>query len=361
MNIGENIYELRKANKLTQEQLAEKLGVSEQAVSKWENGICSPDVSLFPRMAELFCVSIDRIFGFYRYSYEDEVKKIIKSADDSMDTYKEIEIISEGLKRYPNSPELKLYLAFSLSMVNRISRDENEKKSAVKKAIGLCNEVIDNCNDIKQTDRALDMLQMIYTETGEYDKALEAIERLSADSYNCIIVGRVNLLYYKGEYDRQHKVGQKDIFKCWMAMGRMLDSLGSSFMAKGEYQRAAEYIRTHLKLLSMFDEGCPDFYATHKIWAQEKEAKCYMRIGDKSKCLEALKKVVMLADDVRKVASSESFEISKRNPAYFSELLDDNGFEEEYMSDVFTDKLLAQYDGFFGDDEAYTVFKSTLA
>ena len=359
MNIGENIYELRKANKLTQEQLAAKLNVSEQAVSKWENGICAPDVSLFPRMAELFNVSIDRIFGFYRYSYEDDVKKIVKSADDSMDTYKEIEIISEGLQRYPNSPDLKLYLAFSLSMVNRISKDVGEKKDAVKKAIVLCNEVIDNCNDIKHIDRALDMLQMIYTETGEYDKALEVIGKLSSDSYNHIIVGRVDLLYNKGEYDKQLKEGQTNLFKCWMAMGRVLDSLSSSFMIKGEYQKATEYIRAHLKLLSVFDEGCPDFYATHKIWAQEKEAKCYMRIGDKMKCLEALKKVMRLTDDVRNVSKSPSFEISKRNPTYFSELIDSNALEE-YMSDVFADKLLAQYDGFFGEDREYADFKNTV-
>ena len=39
MSIGTNIYTLRKAKKLTQGQLAEKIGVSEQAVSKWENGL----------------------------------------------------------------------------------------------------------------------------------------------------------------------------------------------------------------------------------------------------------------------------------------------------------------------------------
>ena len=47
MNIGINIYTLRKEKKITQAQLAEKLGVSEQAISKWENNQCAPDVSLF--------------------------------------------------------------------------------------------------------------------------------------------------------------------------------------------------------------------------------------------------------------------------------------------------------------------------
>lgn len=54
MNIGTNIYTLRKEKKITQAQLAEKLGVSEQAISKWENDQCAPDVSLFPIIAEFF-------------------------------------------------------------------------------------------------------------------------------------------------------------------------------------------------------------------------------------------------------------------------------------------------------------------
>ena len=59
MNIGTNIYTLRKEKKITQAQLAEKLGVSEQAVSKWENDQCSPDVSLFPIIADYFGVSME--------------------------------------------------------------------------------------------------------------------------------------------------------------------------------------------------------------------------------------------------------------------------------------------------------------
>ena len=79
MSIAENIYTLRKEKKLTQGQLAEKLGVSEQAVSKWEKGQCAPDVSLFPLLAEIFGVSIDRIFGYHIQSYADEGERVTKS------------------------------------------------------------------------------------------------------------------------------------------------------------------------------------------------------------------------------------------------------------------------------------------
>lgn len=197
MNIGTNIYILRKEKKITQAQLAEKLGVSEQAISKWENDQCAPDVNLFPVIADYFDVSIDRLFGYHINSYAEEVKSIIKAADDSMDTYKEIEIISEGLKRYPNSPDLKIYLAFSLSMVNRISENESERNEAIQKAIQLCMEVVDSCGDNKLVDRALNMLSRIYNEIGNYKKAEECINKISADSYDCRITGKIRMLPIK--------------------------------------------------------------------------------------------------------------------------------------------------------------------
>ena len=63
MNLNERIYELRREREWTQEQLAQKLGVSYQAVSKWENAQACPDISLLPAIADLFEVSIDSLFG----------------------------------------------------------------------------------------------------------------------------------------------------------------------------------------------------------------------------------------------------------------------------------------------------------
>ena len=63
MNLNERIYELRREREWTQEQLAQKLGVSYQAVSKWENAQACPDIALLPAIADLFEVSIDSLFG----------------------------------------------------------------------------------------------------------------------------------------------------------------------------------------------------------------------------------------------------------------------------------------------------------
>lgn len=62
MSLGKNIAALRKEQGLTQAQLGERLGVSNQAVSKWEKGMNLPDVMLLPQIAKAFGVTIDRLF-----------------------------------------------------------------------------------------------------------------------------------------------------------------------------------------------------------------------------------------------------------------------------------------------------------
>ena len=61
--LGENIARLRKERGLTQEDLAKELNISYQAVSKWENGVSSPDISNIMQLARFFGVSIDMLFG----------------------------------------------------------------------------------------------------------------------------------------------------------------------------------------------------------------------------------------------------------------------------------------------------------
>ena len=63
INIGERIAYYRRLNAMTQEELAQKLNISTQAVSKWEQKITSPDIMLLPELASIFNISIDELFG----------------------------------------------------------------------------------------------------------------------------------------------------------------------------------------------------------------------------------------------------------------------------------------------------------
>ncbi|HBA37778.1 MAG TPA: hypothetical protein DCY94_03560, partial [Firmicutes bacterium] len=73
--IGRFISEKRKEKKLTQEQLAEKLGVSINAVSKWERGLCLMDMSLLKPLSEILDVNINEILSGEKIDDKDIKKK----------------------------------------------------------------------------------------------------------------------------------------------------------------------------------------------------------------------------------------------------------------------------------------------
>jgi len=61
--ISERLAELRRENKMTQDEVAKKLDITPQAVSKWEHGTAFPDITILPKVAEVYGVSIDELFG----------------------------------------------------------------------------------------------------------------------------------------------------------------------------------------------------------------------------------------------------------------------------------------------------------
>ena len=74
-NIGKLIAEVRKEKKFTQEELAEKLGITKNAVSKWERGLCLMDMSLLNPLSEILGVSINEILAGEKIEEKDIEKK----------------------------------------------------------------------------------------------------------------------------------------------------------------------------------------------------------------------------------------------------------------------------------------------
>ena len=73
LSIGKVIRRLRSEHSVTQEELAEYLGISYQAVSKWETGTTMPDITLLPKLAAFFGARIDELFSV---DHEDELERI---------------------------------------------------------------------------------------------------------------------------------------------------------------------------------------------------------------------------------------------------------------------------------------------
>lgn len=76
-NIGENIKKLRNEKQITQEQLADYLSISYQAISKWENNVTTPDIFLLPKISEYFEVPIDELFKVDMKGYKNKAERLL--------------------------------------------------------------------------------------------------------------------------------------------------------------------------------------------------------------------------------------------------------------------------------------------
>ena len=104
LNFAENLKKLRKDKEITQEKLAEVLGVTSQSVSRWELNICYPDLELLPIIANYFGVTIDSLLSNDACSKEldfEKFKNKISEMDD--DTADKINFINEYCRKYPRN------------------------------------------------------------------------------------------------------------------------------------------------------------------------------------------------------------------------------------------------------------------
>ena len=149
MNLGNNISERRKSMGLTQEELAAKLGVSPQAVSKWENNLSCPDISLLPDISKLFNISVDELLGVAGTNEKTESVK-----EEPRSTYEppvyngkkatKLLIISERNGKITNIKFPLTIVRFGLNIGGIFGGPTQEQANAIEEAIktGLAGEVI---------------------------------------------------------------------------------------------------------------------------------------------------------------------------------------------------------------------------
>ena len=106
--MGQIIRRLRRERGFTQEELAEHIGVTFQAVSKWENDTGMPDISQIVPLASVFEVSTDVLFGLAVTTEDEEAWEFVENAEKlkeyrNLDSYlAAYDTLIEGLKKYPN-------------------------------------------------------------------------------------------------------------------------------------------------------------------------------------------------------------------------------------------------------------------
>lgn len=139
-NIGENLKKLRLSKGLTQEQLAEVFCVSPQAISRWENNISYPDITMLPGIAVFYETTIDSVIGMDDIRKSENINKIHGEvyklvANNQVDDA--IELIKEGLKLCPNNSGLLLSLAENFAYKSNDIAMINEGISLLERALRL--------------------------------------------------------------------------------------------------------------------------------------------------------------------------------------------------------------------------------
>ena len=121
MKMGEKIQALRKGKHISQETLAEYLGVSFQAVSKWENSVSMPDVALIPAIAEFFGTSTDELFDFNALETEKRVMDLCHRSQElrHSDPAAAEAVLREGLRRYPGNEIILNNLLYTIRAPER--------------------------------------------------------------------------------------------------------------------------------------------------------------------------------------------------------------------------------------------------
>ncbi len=146
LSLGLKIKQLRKERKLTQEMLAGALGVTPQAVSKWEMNLTYPDITLIPVIANYFEVSLDTLFDFDPSKKKEKIKAIIAEANELLfdNTKACIEKIKLALVEYPENEKLLDYLleCYEYDLRSHGCRDGIESMLDISQK--LINESIDH-------------------------------------------------------------------------------------------------------------------------------------------------------------------------------------------------------------------------
>ena len=206
LQLGTNIRNLRRRDRRTQEALAEALGVTAQAVSRWESGGSYPDMNLIPSIANYFGISIDELFG-YTNQREQKIEDLVtliqemnrrnNGVDHNINEC--IAIARDALVEFPGNDKLMLSLASVLCKAGYVRYGEchliDEEGYSIydtethktyaewREAVPLYEKALQTLPLGKLRDRATDELSQLYLNLGEHEKVM-ALAESAPDLWN---------------------------------------------------------------------------------------------------------------------------------------------------------------------------------
>lgn len=192
LSLSANISKLRKEHAMTQEQLAEALGVTFASVSKWERGVATPELNLIAEMADLFEVSIDALIGYqFRNNNRETVITRLKQYSHDRDTEDVFSDVEKALQCYPNCFDVVYYSA----RIYRLRGLTQKNAAYSKKALSLCERaciLIGQNNDPEISDVSVRReMAEIHFALGEYDKGIALLKENNPCRLNHSSIGMV--------------------------------------------------------------------------------------------------------------------------------------------------------------------------
>ncbi len=241
IRVAENVKRLRKERGMTQEQLAEALGVTVGAVHKWESKQSMPEIRLLVEMAELFQVSVDVLLG---YSWQkDSVEQIL----EKMQAYAGDRNLEEGLpyaermlKRYPNNFRI-VYMA-AASYYLAITADSSYARRAIvlmQDAIRLIGQNTDE--RISQASLENDMA-MCHIFLGEIEKAVKIFQKHNNAGQNEHWIGQ-SLARLEGREQEALEHLSAALGLCYSHLFAITEGYCSVFERQGAYDSIFQLVR----------------------------------------------------------------------------------------------------------------------
>ena len=207
LNLGSKIKELRQKKSITQETLASALGVTSQAVSRWESFGSYPDMELIPSIANYFQITIDELFGYQNNrdqiinSIINKVKSYnIKSRIDTSWIDECINILNEGLIEFPKNDLLLIELAevlkeagyrkfkehsyYDKDNYRKHNYFEHNKNTYWKESIKICENLLDESTNNNIHLKALSILVTLNKNIGAFDKSIKYANRMPNIEYS---------------------------------------------------------------------------------------------------------------------------------------------------------------------------------
>ncbi len=177
-DFANKIKSLRKSFDLTQEEFAERLGMSSQAVSKWETGTAMPDISMFPILANFFGVTTDELLGVDISRRQERVEALIEEGKLLLRNTEHVALVEHyrnAVAELPGEDELWFQLAWSLNWAKGITRARDED---LAESIRIYKSILERTKDSELITRVHAQLVYNYRDLHDYSNALIWAEKL---------------------------------------------------------------------------------------------------------------------------------------------------------------------------------------